>query len=146
MTFKSVKKLDKHGNEHWYLHEFTTKDEGIWYDIDVRGQYAYPDIIIDAISNGYDSVYNLLIELSNEHPKVFSDEYSDVRDVMLLDEFIYDEFDNVTSWLNDDSLFIIPEGYYIGLSDDGSCFGMWLIDEWDEVNDDDDDDINDDEA
>lgn len=128
MTFQSVCKKDDEGNNHWYLHEFKPSDAGIWYDIDVRGQYAYPDIIIDAINNGYDSVYNLLIELSNEHPEIFSDEYNDVRDVMLLDEWIYDEFDNVTSWLNDHSLFIIPEGYYIGLSDDGSAFGMFKID------------------
>lgn len=138
MSFKSVCKKDDEGNDHWYRHEFTTKDEGIWYDIDVRGQYAYPDIIIDAIGNGYDSVYNLLIELSNEHPEIFSDEYNDVRDVMLLDEWIYDEFDNVTSWLNDHSLFIIPEGYYIGLSDDGSAFGMFKIDYNNEDNIDDD--------
>lgn len=115
-------------NDHWYKHEFTLKDVGTWYDSN-RGIYLVPDILIDAYDNGYSGNYDVLLDLHKNNPEVFADEYQDVRDVLLKDEWIYEEMDSLESWLNNEDNFLIPEGYYIGFNPDYGDFGLWEIGE-----------------
>ena len=123
MTFKSVNKNGK-----WYLHEFTDNDIGTWYDSS-RGIYLIPDIILDAIASGYSSYYDHTVSLFDDHPEVFSEEYQDIRDILLLDDWIYEEMDKIESWLNDHDRFIIPENCYIGFNESYGDFGLWEIQE-----------------
>lgn len=123
MTFNRVKITNPDGSEIWKF-DLTNEPIGCWYDSH-RGIYLIPDILIDAIDNGFESTYNYLVSLHNEHPEVFSDEYQDVRNIILLDEFIYDEYTSFEQWINNHDLFLIPDGYYIGMHPDYGDFGMY---------------------
>lgn len=94
-----------------------------------------PDIIIDAIANGYhESSYEYIINLHNYNPEILSDEYNDIRDVMLLDDWLYDDMNRIEQWLNDTNKFIIPDNCFIGFNEHHGDFGMWEInDEGDET-------------
>ena len=123
MAFTSVQKNGK-----WYKHEFTPKYVGTWYDSN-RGIYLVPDILIDAIYNGFSCEYNHIVRLHESNPEVFSDDYQDIRDILLLDEWIYEEMDSLEAWLNNEDNFLIPENYYIGFNPDFGDFGLWEIGE-----------------
>jgi len=120
--FKGVKK-----DGHFYIHKFTEDDAGTWYSAD-RGVYIVPDIIIDLIHSGSytNSYYDYLVYLYDNHRDIFKPDIN-IKEIILLDEYVYEEMNKIENWFNDPNKFIIPDGYFIGVNEEWGDFGLWPV-------------------